>query len=69
MSTDSEHLHLVLPPGGSGDDNGESRDGDEEPVVLKCDLHERILDPNLLPFSYQYVSALLPVCESPCQGI
>ena len=32
-----------------------------EPVVLKCDLHERILDPNLVPFSYQYVSKSPPL--------
>ena len=43
-----------------------------EPVVLKCDLHERILDPNLIPFSYQYVSLYRrdwdeDECESFCR--
>lgn len=38
--TDSEHLHLTLPPPpGFG----------EHPLTLKCDLQERILDPGSFP--------------------
>ncbi|XP_013421029.1 meiosis 1 arrest protein [Lingula anatina] len=37
-STDKEHLHLVLP----------------DSLTIKCDLHERLLDPSLLPFNLQF---------------
>lgn len=48
VSTDSEHVQLVLPPDGAGG----------EKLVLKCDVQERILDPNLLPVAYQFVSSV-----------
>ena len=35
---DNEHLHLALPPETMGED---------APLVIKCDLQERILDPAL----------------------
>ncbi|CAG2245782.1 unnamed protein product [Mytilus edulis] len=39
-STDSEHLHIILP----------ALQTDEKSVVIKCDLRERILNPAQLPF-------------------
>ncbi|XP_053384829.1 meiosis 1 arrest protein-like [Mercenaria mercenaria] len=42
--TDSEHLHLILPP--VLDSN--------VPLVVKCDLHERVLQPAQLPFYNQF---------------
>ncbi|XP_072033026.1 meiosis 1 arrest protein-like [Amphiura filiformis] len=43
--TDSEHIHLLLP---SKDENA------AEGITLKCDLHERILDPASFPFQAQF---------------
>lgn len=48
--TDVEHLHIVLPPA-----LGRGEDGDE--VVIKCDLHERVLSPSSLIFDH-FVSAM-----------
>ena len=44
--TDSEHLHLVLPP--THTYSGELM------VTLKCDLQERVLDPSSIPVLGQY---------------
>ncbi|XP_064601452.1 meiosis 1 arrest protein-like [Liolophura sinensis] len=39
MATDREHLHISLPPPGPG----------TETLVLKCDLQDRLINPQLLP--------------------
>ncbi|XP_067654459.1 meiosis 1 arrest protein-like [Haliotis asinina] len=39
--SDSEHLHIVLP----------SKNSDGSRLVVKCDLHERILNPAQLPYN------------------
>lgn len=44
-STDSEHLHLFLPPTLQGLTGS---DGLSSQLSLKCDLHERLMDPLLL---------------------
>ena len=59
-STDSEHLHLSLPPtlhGLTGSDGLSSQ------LSLKCDLHERLLDPLLLGagLGQKFVSAFNPL--------
>ncbi|XP_060103438.1 meiosis 1 arrest protein [Heteronotia binoei] len=41
-ATDQEHLHLLLPPGPLG----------ANPVQLKCDIQERLLDPALLATTF-----------------
>ncbi|OWF49024.1 meiosis 1 arrest protein-like [Mizuhopecten yessoensis] len=43
-STDSEHLHIVLPPAFTGNTD----------LVIKCDLHEKMLNPAQLPFHGQF---------------
>ena len=52
--TDSEHLHLTLPSPSSGS---------ATPIVLKCDLQERMIHPSLLPSSFtgNFVSTRLAV--------
>ena len=57
--TDSEHLHISLPPtlgalAGEGSDSLSSR------LTLKCDMHERLLDPILIGggLGQQFVSIL-----------
>ena len=60
-STDSEHLHLSLPPIPSADL--------ERPLLLKCDLQERMLDPALLPGhvkNFVRSKTLLNVCTCTC---
>ncbi|XP_069131916.1 meiosis 1 arrest protein-like isoform X2 [Argopecten irradians] len=43
-STDSEHLHIVLPPGLT----------DTTDIIIQCDLHERMINPTQLPFQGQF---------------
>ncbi|XP_060077619.1 meiosis 1 arrest protein-like [Ylistrum balloti] len=43
-STDSEHLHIILPPALTANTD----------VVIKCDLHERLINPAQLPFHGQF---------------
>ena len=44
--TDSEHLHLMLPP-------THTYSG-EQMITLKCDMQERVLDPNSIPVLGQH---------------
>ncbi len=53
LGTDSEHLHLLLPPA-PGDGGGVR---ELHSLTLKCDMQERILDPcSLPPVGQQFVS-------------
>ncbi|XP_014670118.1 PREDICTED: meiosis 1 arrest protein-like [Priapulus caudatus] len=45
--TDREHLHITLPEVSTAQDR-------MWPLVLKCDMQERILDPSLIPFASCY---------------
>ena len=49
-STDSEALHLILPPGlcRSGLKEEGEHTQDSSLLTVKCDIHERLLDPNLM---------------------
>ncbi len=46
-STDSEHLHLTLPPTLGALTDEHSTRGLSSQITLKCDLHEMLLDPAL----------------------
>ncbi|XP_006811757.1 meiosis 1 arrest protein-like [Saccoglossus kowalevskii] len=49
--TDREHLHILLPPAkNTTTDAGQQKQN----IILKCDLHERLLNPSQLPFQAQY---------------
>lgn len=54
LGTDSEHLHLLLPPVRTTSDGGGVK---EHSLTLKCDLQERILDPGAVsPLGQHFVS-------------
>ena len=62
-STDSEAIHLILPPGlrQTGLEEGE-RIHDSSLLTVKCDIQERLLDPNLMgSLGQQFVSLFLIV--------
>lgn len=46
--TDVEHLHILLPGG----------EGEGEEVIIKCDLHERVLNPSSMTLNH-FVSPLI----------
>ncbi|KAK6493399.1 meiosis 1 arrest protein [Huso huso] len=50
-SSDKEHLHLLLPPGGFTDKSSPSSNSVNRQIglCLKCDVQERLLSPTLLP--------------------
>ena len=50
-STDVEHLHILLPSPMEG--------GEGEEVVIKCDLHERVLSPSSMTLDH-FVSPAHP---------
>ncbi|KAH3752614.1 meiosis 1 arrest protein-like [Dreissena polymorpha] len=47
MGTDSEHLHILLPPCLNSGNAG-------VPLIVKCDVHERVFQPAQLPFYNQF---------------
>ena len=63
-STDVEHIQIVLPSSSSTVTGG--RVNDDNRIIIKCDVWERMLDPSCLPtaFSKNLVSGNYWYC--PC---
>ncbi|XP_019850609.1 PREDICTED: meiosis 1 arrest protein-like [Amphimedon queenslandica] len=50
-STDVEHIQIVLPSSSAGVVTG-ARVNDENRIIIKCDVWERMLDPSCLPTAF-----------------
>ncbi|EDO38400.1 predicted protein, partial [Nematostella vectensis] len=46
--TDQEHIRVVLP----------NEPGPDKTIVLKCDLHERLISPQFLPYRFKFMTNL-----------
>ncbi|KAJ7379177.1 male meiosis chromosome separation [Desmophyllum pertusum] len=58
--TDQEHLRITLPSAFTQDSEGDHSQEHDTGLTLKCDLHERVLDPLHLPYQSSFT-----VCSEP----